>query len=51
MGTYFYLTPPTQPYLISAKAVSDNIWAAMAGLVHVESIKTVQIVGSDPITF
>lgn len=51
MGTYFYLTPPTQPYLISAKAVSDNIWATMAGLVNVESIKTVQIMGSDLITF
>lgn len=51
MGTYFYLTPLTQPYLISAKAVSDNIWATMAGPVHVESIKTVHVVGSDPITF
>lgn len=36
---------------MSAKAASDNIWATMAGQVHVESIKTVQIVGSDPITY
>lgn len=51
MGTYLHLTPPTQPYLISAKAASDNIWATTAGQVHEESIKTVQFVGSDPLTY